>query len=48
MEQVSIVDISKKIYATSFKVDFRHQFVFVTSFNGMEMALVRNWEEVIH
>ncbi len=48
MEQVSIVDISKKIYATSLKVDFRHQFVFVTSLNGMEMALVRNWEEVIH
>ncbi|MBW4519542.1 MAG: hypothetical protein KME16_07555 [Scytolyngbya sp. HA4215-MV1] len=47
MEQVGIVDISREVYASALKIDFRHQFIFITSSNGMEMALVRNWEEVI-
>lgn len=47
MEQVGIVDISREVYASALKIDFRHQFIFITSSNGMEMALVRSWEEVI-
>ena len=48
MDQVGIVDISREVYASALKIDFRHQFIFITSSNGMEMALVRSWEEVIH
>ena len=48
MQQVSTVDISKKDYASCLKIDFRHQFIFITCFSyGVEMAFIRNWDEVI-
>ncbi|MDJ0597786.1 MAG: hypothetical protein QNJ37_02930 [Crocosphaera sp.] len=46
--EINIVDISEEIYSSPLKIDFRHQFVFVTSSNGIDMALVRNWDEIIN
>jgi hypothetical protein len=49
MGRVGILDISREIYASSLKhIDFESQFVFITSSNAMDMALIRNWEEVIY
>lgn len=49
MEQIGIVDIGKEVYASSLKkIDFRYQFVFITSSNAMDMAFIRDWGEVIH
>lgn len=45
--EINIVDISEEIYSSPLKIDFKHQFVFVTSSKGMSMALVRNWDEII-
>ncbi len=46
--EINIADISEENYSSPLKIDFRHQFVFVTSFNGMNMTLVRNWDEIIN
>ncbi len=48
MGRVGILDISQEIYSSFLNhIDFESQFGFITSSNGMDLALIKDWKEVI-